>query len=80
MAESDTSLQDFLGRNLTDDIRPEIAIKVDKVSTQISRDYSIVKSISLASVEEDPSSADGFIITLLFVTTDGKTYLVDLGV
>lgn len=80
MAPYNTSLYEFRGRNITDETRPEISIKIDKVSELIVKDYPIVKGISLSSIEEDPENADGFLIELMFITTEGKTYLVELQV
>jgi hypothetical protein len=73
-APAKTSLQEFKGQNITDDIRPEVSIKIDKVNTLITRDYPIIRSVKLESIEEDESAADGLIITLAVMTTMGVVY------
>ena len=73
-ATAKTSLYEFKGRNITEEIRPEVSIKVDRVNSMITREYPIVRSVTLENIEEDSTAADGMIITLAVLTTMGVVY------
>jgi len=69
-----TSLNEFKGRNISDDLRPEVSIKIDRVNSLIKKDYKIIKSVTLESLEDDDANADGMIVTLAVVTVGGVVY------
>lgn len=69
-----TSLYEFKGRNITDDLRPEVSIKVDRVNTLIKAEYPIIRSVTLEDIQDDDANADGMIITLAVFTTSGVVY------
>lgn len=72
---AETSLYVFRGRNVTDELRPEVAIKIDKVRELITKDYTIIRHIALDSIEEDSNSGDGIIVTISVITNAGSTLL-----
>lgn len=76
----DTSLTSLRGKNITDELRPEVAIKVDKVRELICAEYSVIKNVSLDSITEDDTAQDGLIITIAVLTSDAKVYFVDIEV
>lgn len=72
---AETSLYVFRGRNVTDELRPEVAIKIDKVRELITKDYAVIRHIALDSIEEDSNSSDGLIVSVSVVTSAGSTIL-----
>lgn len=69
-----TSLYDLKGLNITDDLRPEVSIKIDRVNSLIKASYPIIRSVTLEDIQDDDANADGMIITLAVFTANGVVY------
>lgn len=78
MADKNASLYDLLGYNDIEEVRPEVAIRVNTVHKLITAEYSIISSITLLDVEQDTESPDGLLVTILVIDSRNVPYELEL--
>lgn len=67
-----TSLYVFRGRNITDELRPEVAIKIDKVRELVTKDYPTIRHVALDGIEESEADPDGLIFNISVILATGS--------